>query len=163
MCAITPEWISVIVASISAFTTIITCVIAYKVFNWHRDIESNKQIIIRNEILIVNLQSVLVTFANIHATAKEEWSDERSKKLTFLSNELNYKIIVVSSLNIDIGNKLTEWQGVKGDDGNSISYVIHMILGSLGAIIGTKYDEFLLEKATSLRKIQDELYSSMCV
>lgn len=151
---IDPSWFSAAATLFAAVTT----GFAYKL---QRDIARARQQLLKGDVLLKRMQHLIAIFADIHATAKEEWSDERSKKLADLSGELRYSKTVIKSLHPNIGEKIECWHTGKDKQHNSISGVIEYTLGQIGANIGDKYDEFLFAKAEELRKIQDHLFKEM--
>ncbi|QJX02742.1 hypothetical protein HML84_16030 [Alcanivorax sp. IO_7] len=115
----------------------------------------------KDEALLKNIQSLIVTFANIHATAKQDWSTGRIERLRSLAGNLRYAETVIKSLNPSIGAKVERWRISSDADNESIQRVVEYILGGLGAIIGDKYDDFLFSKAEDLRRIQDDAFEDI--
>ncbi|GEK46858.1 hypothetical protein HPA02_11410 [Bisbaumannia pacifica] len=115
----------------------------------------------RGDALINNIQSLIATFADIHATDKQGWSTERTEKLRALSEHIRYTETVIKSLHPDIGTKVEQWRTSSDNEGSSIPRVVSYILGGVGAIIGDKYDEFLFSKAEDLRRIQGYVFEEI--
>lgn len=145
----------------SAAATIFAAVTAWLAYKLQRDIARNRQELLKGDVLVKEIQSLITVFADIHATAKEDWSDERKEALAALSGELRYTKTVIKSLHPGIGQKIEQWHISKDEQNNSIPRVVEYALGEMGAIIGDKYDKFLFAKAEELRKIQDDLFKEM--
>lgn len=151
---IDPGWFSAAATLFAAVTT----GFAYKL---QRDIARTRQALLKGDVLLKRMQYLIAIFADIHATAKEEWSDERSKKLADLSKELRYSKTVIKSLHPSTGEKIECWHSGTDKQHDSIPRVIEYTLGEIGANIADKYDEFLFAKSEELRKIQDDLFKEM--
>ncbi|OXY81361.1 hypothetical protein B6S08_12790 [Oceanimonas doudoroffii] len=131
---------------------------AFLAYRLQRALVESRQQLLKGDHLFKNIQSLIIIFANIHATAKQDWSPDRTAKLRSLSEEVRYIETVIKSLNPDIGTKVEEWLSSTDRHGDSIPKVVDCILGGAGAIIGDKYDNFLYSKASELREILDEIF-----
>lgn len=161
MCELKPEWISAISAALAALAAFFALIAARYTYKLQKSIEKNRQAELINDALIKNIQSLLVTFANIRATTDEDWSPERTSKLQALSNELRYTCTVIESLNATIGEKIKLWRIEQSSEGYSISREIDYVLGNLGAGSGEKYNKFFSEKSESLIAIRNLAYKEL--
>jgi len=158
---IEPDWVSAmatVFAGIATFAAAVTACLAYKL---QRALAKSRQQLIKDDSLLKNIQSLIVFFANIHATAKQDWSAERTEKLRSLYENLRYTETVIKSLNPSIGEKVEKWRISSDAQGDNIPRVAGYLLGGVGAIIGDKYDHFLFSKAEDLRRIQDEVFEEI--
>lgn len=158
---IEPDWVAAIATVFAGIATFAAAVTAYFAYKLQRNLVKSKQQLIKSDNLLKNIQSLIVTFANIHATAKQDWSTERTEKLRSLNENLRYTETVIRSLNPSIGEKVEKWRISPDAHGDSISRIAGYILGGLGATIGDKYDHFLFSKAEDLRRIQDEVFEEI--
>lgn len=158
---IEPDWVSAVAtvfAGIATFAAAVTACFAYKL---QRTLAKSRQQLIKGDSLLKNIQSLIVTFANVHATAKKDWSTERTEKLRSLYKNLLYTETVIKSLNPNVGGKVEKWRISSNAQGDSIPRIAGYILGGLGATVGDKYDQFLFSKAEDLRRIQDEVFEEI--
>lgn len=161
MAEIEPDWVSAVAtifAGIATFAAAIAAILAYKL---QRALAESRLQLLKGDALLKNIQSLIATFADIHATAKKDWSKERIETLRLLSENIRYTETVIKSLNPSIGARVEEWRISPDDQGNSIPRVVDYVLGGMGATIGDQYDDFLFSKAEDLRKIQDEAFKVM--
>lgn len=161
MCELKPEWISAISAALAALAAFFSLIAARYTYKLQKSIEKNRQAELINEALIKNIQSLLLTFANIRAAASGDWSPERTSKLQTLSDELRYTCTVIESLNEVIGEKIRLWRIEKSSEGYSIPREIDYVLGNMGAISGEKYNNFFSEKSAKLIAIRNEAYKEV--
>ncbi|PAU73942.1 hypothetical protein [Halomonas salipaludis] len=158
---IEPDWVSAAATAFAGVATIAAAFTAFLAYRLQRALARSRKQLLKGDTLLKNIQSLVATFADIHATAKQDWSTERTEKLRALSARIRYTETVVKSLSPDIGTKVEEWRISSDNEGNSIPRVVDYILGGMGAIIGDKYDEFLFSKAEDLRRIQDQVFEEI--
>jgi hypothetical protein len=158
---IDPNWFSAIATIFAAVATAAAAITTHLAYKFHRSIEKNRQYLLKGEVLLKNIQSLIVTFANVHATAKEDCSVERTEKLRLLSKEIKYTATIIASLSPTVGAKIESWRISKDRKGDSIPRIVDYILCGTGAIIGDNHDDFLFKKSTELRTIQDELFKEI--
>ncbi|WP_298845731.1 hypothetical protein [uncultured Salinicola sp.] len=156
-----PDWVSATATVFAGMATIAAAFTAILAYRLQRALAESRQQFFKGENLLKNIQSLIANFADIHATAKQDWSKERTQKIRTLSESLRYTETVIKSLNPGIGAKVEEWRISADGQGDSIPRVVDYILGGLGAITGDKYDDFLFSKAADLRRIQDEVFEEM--
>ncbi|MBM1145599.1 hypothetical protein GN155_017580, partial [Alcanivorax sp. ZXX171] len=135
---IEPDWISAtatVFAGVATAAAAFTAILAYRL---QRTLAESRRQLLKDEALLKNIQSLIVTFANIHATAKQDWSTGRIERLRSLAGNLRYAETVIKSLNPSIGAKVERWRISSDADNESIQRVVEYILGGLGAIIGDK-------------------------
>ena len=150
-----PEWVSAIATGLAGIATIAAAFTTFLAYRLQRALAKNRQQLLKGDTLLKKIQSLIASFADIHATAKQDWSSERADKIHTLSVDIRYTETVIKSLHPGIGMKVEQWRISTNNEGESISRVVDYILGGVGAIIGDKYDDFLFSKAEELRKIQD--------
>lgn len=156
-----PDWITAITAIFATFSAIAAAIAAWQAYRLQANVEGARIRLLKGEAELQNLQKYIVIFANIIATAKEEWSTERNEKLKLLSSDLRYTAIVMQSLSPEIGGKLEKWKLKKDSENNSVPRIVDFILASSGAAIGEEYDYFFKQKSAELREIQDEYFKSV--
>jgi len=161
MAEIEPDWVSAAATVFAGIATIAAAIAAILAYRLQRALAESRQQLLKGDTLLKNIQSLIATFADVHATAKQDWSTERTEKLRLLSENIRYTETVIKSLNPEIGARVEEWRISKDGQGDSILRVVDYVLGGVGAIIGDKYDAFLFSKAEDLRKIQDEIFKEM--
>ena len=157
MPSIDPDWVSVTSAIFTGVATVIT----YLAYRFHRSLEKNRQYLLKGDALLKNFQSLIITFANVHATAKEDCSNERSEKIRSLSKEIKYTSIIIASLNPDVGAQIESWRLSKDSKGDSLPRTVDYMLGNLGGSIGDNDYDFLYKKLSELRAIQDDIFKTM--
>lgn len=161
MSEIDPDWVSAgatVFAGLATLAAAVTACFAYKL---QRVITKSRQQLLKGDNLLKNIQLLIATFADVHATAKQNWSPERTEKLRSLDERLRYTETVIESLNPQIGAQVNQWRISLDAKGDSVTRVVSFILGANGAIIGDKYDDFLFSKAAQLREIQDSVFNEM--
>jgi len=163
---ITAEYITIITATFAAFSAVVSAFAALKAnstakiaLKFQRQLEENQQQLMKNEFLLKNYQTLIATFAQIEAIAKDGWSQERSSLLEEMSKKLTLNCAIVKSLNREIGSMIQQWERSIDSDGNSIPRIITMTLGHTGSIINDKYDKFFTRKSDELYKIQEKIFS----
>lgn len=161
MLEIEPDWVSAAATFFAGIATIAAAFTAIFAYRLQRAMAVSRQQILKGDNLLKNIQSLIATFADIHATAKQDWSPDRTEKLRSLSEDIRYTETVIKSLNPALGAKVEEWRISSDSQGDSIPRIVDYILGGAGAIIGDKYDSFLFSKASELRKIQDEMFKEI--
>lgn len=158
---IEPDWVSAVATVFAGIATIAAAFTAMLAYRLQKVMVRSRQQLLKSDILLNNIQSLIAAFADIHATAKEDWSPERIERLRSLSRDLRYRETVVKSLQPSVGEKIERWRISLDCQGNSIPRVVDYALGGIGAIIGDKYDDFLFLKAEELRKIQEDVFEEM--
>ncbi|MCP3942834.1 MAG: hypothetical protein GY710_15295 [Desulfobacteraceae bacterium] len=154
------NWISAISTACAMVASVAASITAILTYKFHRSLEKKKLSLLKEEVLLKNIQSLIVIFANIRAKAKEDYSVERREELKSLSQEINYTVIIIASLSSDIGTQIELWRVSKDSNGNNIPYVVNYIFGNLGTI-GNNYDDFLCKKSIELREIQNYLFKKI--
>lgn len=158
------DWVSVaglVFSSIAATGAIIAAVAAVLAYMLQRSLAKSRQRLIKGDVLLKNIQSLIVTFADVRATAKEDSSPQRAEKLRLLSRDLRYIETVIKSLHPGIGEKFEHWHVTPDDEGCHVSGVVDYELGFLGADTGSKYERFFCAKAAELGNIQDDFFEEI--
>lgn len=153
--------VSLIVTAAAAIAAMSSAYTAHSTLQQQREAEKNKYQFIKTEIVLKKFQEILLTFAEINATAQHSWSTDRAKILKELTLNLRDLITVVSTLDPEIGQKLHNWRTVKDKNNDSIPRTVDYILGQNNSIIGEDQKSFMLKKAEELRSIQDELFKTV--
>lgn len=158
---IEPDWVSAGATVFAGLATLAAAVSACLAYKLQQAIARSRQQLLKGDNLLKNIQLLIATFADIHATAKQDWSPERTEKLRSLDERLRYTETVIKSLNPRIGAQVEEWRVSQDSKGDSVIRVVSFILGGTGAIIGDKYDDFLFSKSAELRRIQDDVFNDI--
>lgn len=156
-----PHWVSAAATVFSGIATIAAARAATLAYRLQQALAESRQQLLKGDTLLKNIQSLIATFADVHATARQDWSTERTEKLRLLSENIRYTETVIKSLNSKIGARVEEWRISNDSQGNSIPRVVDYVLGRIGATVGDKYDAFLFSKAEDLRMIQDEVFKEL--
>lgn len=93
---IEPSWVSAIATSLAGFATIAAAFTTFLAYRLQRALVKSRKQLLKGDTLIKNVQSLIATFADIHATAKQDWSTERTEKLQKLSTHIRYTETVLS-------------------------------------------------------------------
>jgi|GEM_PF-5459557 len=158
---IDPDWVSAGATVFAGLATLAAAVAACFAYKLQRAITKSRQQLLKGDNLLKNIQLLIATFADVHATAKQGWSPERTEKLGSLDERLRYTETVIKSLNPKIGAQVEQWRVSSDAKGDSVTRVVSFILGGTGAVIGDKYDDFLFSKAAQLRAIQDSVFNEI--
>jgi hypothetical protein len=150
MLEIESAWVSAAATAFAGVATTAAAVTTFLAYRLQRSLARSRKQLLKGDILLRNIQSLIATFADIHATAKQDGAIERAEKLRELAENIRYTVTVIKSLHPGIGKEVEEWR-------TSSDY----ILAGHGAIIGDKYDQFLFSKAEGLRKIQDQVFEEI--
>ncbi|OOE84025.1 hypothetical protein BZG72_04325 [Salinivibrio sp. PR6] len=161
MSEVDPDWVSAGATVFAGVATLAAAVASCFAYKLQRAITKGRQQLLKGDDLLKNMQLLIATFADVHATAKQDWSPERTEKLRSLDERLRYTETVIKSLNPQIGEQVEQWRISSDAKGDSVTRVVSLILGGTGAIIGAKYDDFLFSKAAQLREIQDSIFNEM--
>jgi len=161
MLEIESAWVSAAATAFAGVATTAAAVTTFLAYRLQRSLARSRKQLLKGDILLRNIQSLIATFADIHATAKQDGSIERTEKLRELAENIRYTVTVIKSLHPGIGKEVEEWRTSSDNEGNSVIRVVDYILAGHGAIIGDKYDQFLFSKAEDLRKIQDQVFEEI--
>lgn len=156
-----PEVIAAIAAIMTTIATCMTAFVAWKMLKLERFREKNKILFLKHQSEVEHLQKLIASFAKVIALASSEWNDKRSQNLDASIQEMQFHVSALESLNTSISTDIGRWIGENGSDGKRISQVVYYGLGHLHAVIGEQYREFLKSKMEDLKKIQDNMFSSM--
>src|SRR5690606_21372924 len=116
---IEPDWVSAVATIFAGIATIAAAIAAILAYKLQRALAESRLQLLKGDALLKNIQSLIATFADIHATAKKDWSKERIETLRLLSENIRYTETVIKSLNPSIGARVEEWRISPDDQGNS--------------------------------------------
>ena len=156
-----PSCMATIAASLSAvaaFASAGTAVLAHRL---QASIAQSRKEFVKKDILLQKVQSLVVDFAEIRATANERWSDQRSERLSLLAARLRHTAAMVESLDAKVGARLSLWKDSGDSNGNNLSQVVDYELGSVGIAQSAAYDTFLLTKANELCLLRDSIFDQI--